>query len=350
MSEHEDLITLKDEILPKFATAIFRDVLAPVPHPNRNLSPLSPSEKWCDYSRGLHYEGRWQDGQVIHRYRPYWKSGNVCHDTLIDIYNIRVVGADKIEVGVVDAIKQPDGGKENRVLDQVYNDNETPLPSTINFEKLAEAEEQRSKETDWGVSASLEIKRTMEAKAGVEGIAEAKSGLEITAKIESHVNQKMGKNNRRLEALRQGSERTYTAAPFTVLDVIQENTVKNVTVDVLMHGRLECTIGVWGRMSGNSSHAKSQQFKMTWDSINELERIVRGEVANKYQWFSQYYAQRQNRWPSEKIERDLHRPVLTVNAPIEGQDVLSSKIVVHRTLLPGHPDYKEPSKGNDSDA
>ena len=345
-NEHEDLIELKDKILPRFATAILRDVIAPVRHPVGELNPLAPSEQWCDYSKGLHYEGRWEDGQVIHRFRPYWGNGSVCRDALVEFSNLRVIGADKIEVGTVDTVDQPKNGQENRVLDEVINDNETPLPSTINFEKLVESEEQRSKETDWGVAASLEVKRTMEAKAGVEGIAEATSGLEITAKVESHVNQKLGKNNRRLEALRQGQERTYTAAPFTKLAVVQESTVKNVRVDVLVHGKLECTVHVWACMSGNSRRAGNQQYHMTWDSINELERIIRGELANKYEWFSNHFAQPGNRWGPGKIEKHLHRPVLTINVPIEGQQVLASKIASHRTLLPGHPDWNPPQNSN----
>ena len=338
-NEHNDLIDLKDVILPRFAMTIFRDVIAPVRHPVNELNPLAPSEHWCDYNKGLHYEGHWKDGQVIHSFQPYWKSGQVCRDAIIKISNVRVVGADKIEIGTVDAVDQPKNGTENRVLDEILNDNETPIPSTINFEKLVEAEEQKSKETEWGVAASLEVKRAMEAKAGVEGIAEATSSIEITAKVESHVNQKMGKTNRRLEALRQGQERTYTAAPFTKLEVVQETSVKNVRMDVLVHGRLECTINVWACMSGNSRRAGNQQYNMTWDSINELERILRGELADKHEWFSNHYAQPKNRWGSNKIANKLNRPVLTVNVPVEGQNVLSSKIVSHRTILPGHPEY-----------
>lgn len=330
--QHDNLIRLKDEILPAFATVLFRDVIAPIRHPAGNLNPLAPSTKWMDYSLPLNLEELWEDGGNVYRYRPRFPDSGVASECNLDFRNVRLLEIEEVLDRTFDAVDTGKPSDQTNMIDSVTNGGSEPVPTKTNWKRLIEREKARSAETGLGSKIAQTLQTTV---SGTIGIAEGE--VQTGLAVENYIDRKFGSQNRRLDALEVAQERTYTAAPFTHLDVLQKSSVKRATLRLVARGRLECRVTGRGVLPGNGT----QQYRLDFDSLDEIERVIRGERATRYEWFSEWFTRRENRWSSDRVEAALKRPVLTLDLPeIDGEEVLASSIVTAERKLPGHPEYE----------
>lgn len=347
----QDYLDLVDNGLPEVARAVFRAIAAIDDN-------LACGARWADLEH-LHYKQKWKDGEVEHTFYPSWRDnegrggeGSRNFDTKVVISQLRPTDVESVTVGKANV---SGGSEENtsRSLDTIVNAGSEKLESETNWEQLVEDEETKHKELGYGFKAAQELTARFKAATGpaASAFATAEKELEVKASLEQSIDKRMGKDNRSLTAIRRAKNRKYVAAPFTILDVILENSVKAVRIDIEARGVFDCKVHVWGRQPGNhkrwnpqaGAHFEPgwQQYNMTFRSCDELHDVLRGLVADKHGWFSMHYATPTNRMSPDAIREALPRPVVTLKKVIDDDDVLASRVIAKETRLPGHPDYIE---------